>query len=263
MRRILLLFGLVVLVAGTVHAQDNYEIQVYGSETVPPKTTMVELHSNYTISGFKTYQEGVAPDNHAEHETVEITTGLNDWAEVGFYIFTSSRDGMGLQWVGDHIRPRVRVPPSWHWPVGVSISNEIGYQRALFSTDTWTWQINPIVDQQTGRWYWSINTILNRSWHGQSVNQGVTFNPAAKISYDITKKVAAGVEYYANYGQLGDFLPLHDQQQQIFPVVDLYVSPKWEFNFGAGIGPTASTEHWIVKAIVGRYFSWGRTKATD
>ena len=30
-------------------AQDNYEIQVYGSETVPTGKTMVELHSNYTI----------------------------------------------------------------------------------------------------------------------------------------------------------------------------------------------------------------------
>src|SRR5947207_11497312 len=29
-------------------AQDNYEIQVYGSETVPAGATMVELHSNIT-----------------------------------------------------------------------------------------------------------------------------------------------------------------------------------------------------------------------
>jgi hypothetical protein len=32
-------------------AQDNYEIQVYGSETVPAGSTMVELHSNYTFRG--------------------------------------------------------------------------------------------------------------------------------------------------------------------------------------------------------------------
>jgi hypothetical protein len=57
-------------------AQDNYEIQVYGSVTV-------------------------APGHH--------------W-----------------YWVGDHIRPRIRVPESWHWPVGVSLSNEIGYQRREF-----------------------------------------------------------------------------------------------------------------------------------
>lgn len=32
-------------------AQDNYEIQVYGSDTVAPKTTMLELHSNFTAEG--------------------------------------------------------------------------------------------------------------------------------------------------------------------------------------------------------------------
>ena len=36
-----------------IHAQDNYEIQVYGSDTVAPRHTMVELHSNITLSGFK------------------------------------------------------------------------------------------------------------------------------------------------------------------------------------------------------------------
>jgi hypothetical protein len=34
-------------------AQDNYEIQVYGSDTVAPKTTMLELHSNFTVDGSK------------------------------------------------------------------------------------------------------------------------------------------------------------------------------------------------------------------
>lgn len=51
----------------------------------------------------------------------------------------SEQNGYGVQWVGDHIRPRVRVPTSWHWPVGVSLSTEIGYQRPVYSLDTWTW----------------------------------------------------------------------------------------------------------------------------
>ena len=32
-------------------AQANYEIQVYGAETVAPQTLMVELHSNFTVQG--------------------------------------------------------------------------------------------------------------------------------------------------------------------------------------------------------------------
>ena len=46
---LVLFFGL--LPPCLAHAQGNYEIQVYGADTVAPKNLMVELHSNYTIKG--------------------------------------------------------------------------------------------------------------------------------------------------------------------------------------------------------------------
>jgi hypothetical protein len=259
-RFLVIFFSLAVLRA---HAQGNYEIQVYGAPTVAPRTTMVELHSNFTVQGQRHEINGVYPTNHQLHETVEITTGISNWAEVGFYIFTSAQSGHGVQWVGDHIRPRVRVPDSWHWPVGVSLSTEIGYQRAVYSPDTWTWEIRPIVDKSSGRWYFAVNPALERTWHGPGVAQGVGFAPAAKISYDFTKVISGGFEYYADYGRLGDFYTLHDQQQQIFAVTDLNVSPKWEINIGVGIGPTAATDHLIIKGILGRRFDWGRRSAVE
>jgi hypothetical protein len=253
---------LVVFLAVPCPAQDNYEIQVYGSDTVPPQSTMVELHSNFTVDGSeplpgsnKTAEE-LYPTNHALHETVEITTGLNDWSELGFYIFTSEKSGYGIQWVGSHIRPRVRAPDRWHWPVGVSLSAEFGYQRPVFATDTWTLELRPIIDKQIGRWYLATNLALDRSFHGQSVNQGVTFAPAGKISYDFTRVVSAGFEYYADYGEFIDPATLHNQQQQLFAVSDLNVSPKWEINFGVGLGPTSSTDRLIIKCILGRRFDW-------
>jgi hypothetical protein len=254
--------GLTFILFGSLHgvAQDNYEIQVYGSDTVPPQTTMVELHSNFTVEGSKSVIDGVFPTEHAEHETVEITHGFTDWFETGFYIFTTIQSDGGWQWVGDHIRPRVRVPESWHWPVGVSLSNEIGYQRRQFSTDTWTWEIRPIVDKQLGPWYMSVNPALERSWHGLTVNQGIVFAPDAKVSYEFTKRVAGGLEYYASYGSITGFLPLRQQEQQFFPAIDLDLGPSWEFNFGVGVGVTASTDHLIVKCIIGRRFSWPHKK---
>ena len=94
---------------------------------------MVELHSNFTPEGQKYVIDGVYPTNHQEHETMELTEGLNDWSEVGFYIFTSEQDGHGVQWVGDHIRPRVRVPDSWHWPVGRQL---VDRDRAISARST-------------------------------------------------------------------------------------------------------------------------------
>lgn len=47
--------------------------------------------------------------------------------------------------------------------------------------------------------------------------------------------------------------PLKDQQQQQFvPSIDFEFGLQWEFNFGAGIGATRSTDHLIVKCIIGR-----------
>jgi hypothetical protein len=259
----LLVIVWVLLVARIAPAQGNYEIQVYGADTVPPKNLMIELHSNYTLTGQTKAIDGLYPTNHQEHETLELTQGINDWAEVGFYVFTSEQDGHGVQWVGDHIRPRVRAPDRWHLPVGLSLSTEIGYQRDVYSKDTWTWEIRPIIDKTAGRFYFAFNPALERTLHGPDVNQGLGFSPAIKLSYDVTAKISCGFEYYADYGRLGAFDSLRQQQQQIFAVTDLNVSPKWEINFGVGLGPTAATDHLIVKGILGRRFDWKRKSVVD
>jgi outer membrane putative beta-barrel porin/alpha-amylase len=260
LRHVLLLAIAVAAATLNIAAQDNYEIQVYGYDTVAPAHTMVELHSNFTVDGSRTVVDGVQPTNHAEHETVEITQGFTGWFETGFYIFTTIQPDSGWQWVGDHIRPRFRVPESWHWPVGVSLSNEIGYQRRSYSADTWTWEIRPIVDRKLGHWYLSFNPTLDRSWHGESVHKGVEFSPNAKVSFDFTKRIAGGLEYYASYGPVTGFDPLREQQQQIVPAIDIDFGPQWEFNFGVGVGMTKATDHLLVKCIVGRRFDWHRAK---
>lgn len=252
------LVSLCLIASSRLFAQENYEIQVYGSETAPAKTTMVELHSNFTIQGSTTPQDGVTPTQHAMHETLELTQGFTPWFETGFYVFTSITGSNGWDWVGSHIRPRVRAPESWHWPVGVSLSTEFGYQRRNYSTTTWDWEIRPIVDKQMGRFYWAFNPAFDKGFTGPPHDKAWTFAPAAKVSWNFTKVIAGGLEYYGSFGPVANIDPFHDQQQAIYPVIDLDVSPKWEINFGPGVGFTAGTDHWLFKTIIGRRFSWGR-----
>lgn len=247
-------FSLSLLVAtpSASSAQDNYEIQVYGSETVPQGHTMFELHSNFTFEGKRDPSDGTFPDDHAEHETVEITHGFNSWFETGFYFFTSERSGQGFQWVGDHIRPRVRVPESWHWPVGVSLSQEIGYQRRQFSPATWSYELRPIIDKKVGRWYASLNPTLERALRGPGVDERFEFSPNVAIAYDVNKLVNLAGEYYGAMGPLGALDPIAEQEHQVFGAVNLNFSPNWEFNFGYGVGLTGATDHTVVKMILGR-----------
>jgi hypothetical protein len=142
--------------------------------------------------------------------------------------------------------------------VNVSLSTEIGYQRRAYSTDTWTWEIRPILDKQLNRWYLAFNPALERSFHGLSVGRGVEFAPSVKVGYDITKRVSAGFEYYGAMGSLTGFDPLAQQQQAIMPAIDVNFGPNWEFNFATGIGMTGGTDHLLVKMIVGRRLKLGR-----
>ncbi|HEX3878560.1 MAG TPA: hypothetical protein VHW24_16335 [Bryobacteraceae bacterium] len=245
-----------IFVCSLLQAQGNYEVQVYGSELVTPKATMVELHSNFTASGEKATINGVLPTNHAEHETLEITHGFNEWFECGFYQFTSIQADGTWMWVGSHIRPRFAIPERYGLPVGVSISNEIGYQRPNFSGDTWTWEIRPIVDKKIGRTYLAFNPTVDKSFHGPEAHRGYEFSPNFKVSYDVTKRVALGVEYYGSLGPITGFDPLHDQEQQIVPAADIDFGKNWEFNFGVGVGTTSATDHLLIKAILGYRFNY-------
>ncbi len=247
------------VLARPCRAQDNYEIQVYGSDLVDPGTTMVELHSNFTFDGTTQVENGFLPTNHQLHETVEITHGFTDYFETGFYIFTAYTPGHGYQWAGDHIRPRFSIPARWHWPVGLSVSNEIGYARPIFAFNTWTWEIRPIIDKQMGRFYWSFNPAMDRSFRGPDSNKGLIFSPDATVTFNVTHLVNVGVEYYSSLGDITGFDPLYEQSHQIFPVINLNFSPKWEFNAGLGWGLTRvgdNRDHLIYKMILGRHFNF-------
>lgn len=241
--------------AGPAAAQGNFEIQVYGSETTAPGTWMVELHSNAAIQGTTSQNAGpIRPTQDAVHETLEVTRGWTPWFETGGYLFTSIQQDQGWEWVGVHLRPRVRVPEDWGWPVGLGLSVEVGYQQSTYSLDTWTIEIRPIIDKQIGRWYFAFNPVLDQSLKGPGTHTGIEFSPQAKVSYDLTKVVSTGIEYYGGLGPVGSFLPASQQQQLLFAVADLNLDPKWEINFGVGVGLTHDSDGLIIKLILGRRF---------
>jgi len=249
-----LILSFLLLISCLVKAQDNYEIQVYGAETVDPGHTMVELHSNYTANGLKTIMDGQLPDNHEEHETVEITHGWTPWFETGFYFFNSIGSDGRTAYVGSHIRPRFRAPETWNWPVGVSISTEFGYQKRAFSSNTCTLEIRPIIDKKIDKVYLAFNPTLDQSYAGPDEHRGLIYSPNIKGSYDVSKVVALGLEYYGSTGPVFRPDPFQKQVQQLFVATDLNYNQDWEYNGGIGTGFTNSTEKLIFKIIIGRRF---------
>lgn len=250
----LLLLSLAAAVAAPVRAQENYEIQVYPSKTADSHATLFELHSNFTGSGHPAFG-GVRSTTHAMHETIEITHGFSDVFELGFYLFASENPGSGLGFVGTHIRPRVRAPESWKLPVALSLSTEFGPTRRQYDQNELGIEVRPIIDQTAGRLYWAFNPNVEWAMKGPDAGRGVNgmnFNPNMKLSWQAHPKFAFGAEYFGTTGSLTRIAPSAEQSHMLYPSIDLFLSPDWEFNAGYGVRVSGVGDQNIVKLILGR-----------
>jgi hypothetical protein len=251
---------ILIIYPGSPLAQNNYEIQVYASQTQTRGSTMFELHSNYTFNGSTQIVNGVLPSNHSLHETVEITTGITNVFETGVYLFTNYTPGYGYQVVGMHLRPRVMVPTDWGVPVGLSLSMEIGYQKPAYADDEWSLEIRPIIDKQWDRFYASLNPTFGIALRSNYNNSVPTFEPNVKLSYAVWKNTALGIEYYGDMGPVTNFDQGPQQNHALFIAYDLLNNVNWELNIGAGFGLTPATDPFVFKIITGRRIKWKKSK---
>ncbi len=255
MKQLCCLFTL-LLINVLAHSQENYEIQVYGSQTQQKNSTIFELHSNFTFVGEKNVIKGVRPSYHSLHETVEITHGAGDNFELGFYLFTNYTPHYGYQIVGTHIRPRIMAPLRWNLPVGLSLSSEIGYQRPQYSDETWNIEVRPIIDKQWNKLYISFNPTFGIGLKSIDNSHVPAFEPNIKANYAFFKNAALGIEYYGGLGAVNAFEKGSAQSHGVFATYDLINNKHWELNTGVGFGLTPATDSFIIKILVGRRIFW-------
>ena len=244
-----LFLSLILLVPAIVFAQADNEIQVYASPTVGDKLTIFELHSNYTFKGPKDL-----PDPKSAHylnESLEITHGFGNNFEMGLYIFTTYTPDGRYEYLGSHVRPRITAPQSWNWKVGASLSAEFGFFRQSSNQPFyWEGEIRPVIDKTIDRWYFSINPNMDFVLNGDNKHFG--FGPQIKTVYTIQQKIGVGFEYYTSIGNFQKIDPINEEEHLLGPMIDLYLSPKWEFNGGFLFGLTPNSNQQILKILIGR-----------
>ena len=236
-------------------AQDLFEIQVYPYLTVPKGRTMVEVHTNHFSAGTVETPPGEFPLDRQSHATLEVTHGFTNYFEcAGYFVTAAHVPGEGTRVVGARIRPRMRFRETPNLFFNISLSFEFGFQSSEFEANTRTLEIRPILEHEDGRLYLSINPVVAAALEGPDAGSGPDFEPSVKFAWNVTKIIAAGVEYYASTGAINDFVPRHEQWHLIVPTIDFEVSPDWELNIGIGRGLTGATAHWVVKSIIGYRF---------
>jgi len=245
---------ILILATATARAQDAFEIQVYEYETVPKGMWNLETHVNYTGRGTRLFEGTVAPTQNQFHLTFELTRGLTDHFEMAGYLVLAHRPGGGYEYAGWRLRPRVSLPESWHLPVDISISGEVGFPRNIYEENSVTLEIRPIIEKKLGRWQLDFNPVIARALRGPGTKDGWEFEPGARFAYEVHKRLDLSLEYYGATGPLGHPLPGEEQVHQFYPGGDLKLSENVVWNFGIGVGATPAGNRLVYKSRIGILF---------
>src|SRR5262249_52014330 len=159
--------------------------------------------------------------------------------------------GVGYEFAGWRLRPRVRLPKSWGLPVDVSVSAEFGFPQRRFEENPMTLEIRSVIEKKIGRFQIDINPIFERALRGPGTKEGWVFGPGARLGYELNRRLDLSLEYYSEIGPLGNLLPVDRQAHLFFPGGDLNLSPNVTVNFGVGFGVTKVGNRLIYKMRIG------------
>ena len=190
-----------VLAADQVHD----EIQVYNAEIAEVGQWTYEQHFNYAAVG-QTQPEvpGGFSSNRSLQGTPEFAYGITDWWEGGFYIpFAVDSSGQLLS-DGAKIRSLFVVPDAAKRSFFYGVNFELGYEMPRFASSPWGLEIRPIVGVRNSQWEFIVNPIVDVSF---GAGGEADFAPALRLARNLGNDWYVGVEYYGDFGKIGDFLP--------------------------------------------------------
>ena len=250
-----LLVGAAIMVAPMLSPalaadQVHDEIQVYNAEIAEVGQWTIQQHLNYAVTGQQQSEiPGGFTSNHALQGTPEFAYGITDWWEIGFYLPFAAESSQLLS-NGAKIRNLFVVPDAAKRNFFYGINFELSYEMPRFSSKPWGLEIRPIIGVRNSEWEFIVNPIVDLSF---GAGGEADFAPAVRLARNLGQDRYVGLEYYADLGKIGDFLPPNEQSHQLFAVTDFKVSTI-DVELGAGYGFTPGSDRFVLKAILGYAF---------
>ena len=245
-----LLTAALAWVAFAEPAKATDEIQVYNAGIAAPGQFTIQQHLNYVGLGLKQPPfPGGLVSNGSLNGTPEFAYGVADWWEVGLYLPFAIQD---QQFLSDAFKLRTLfvLPQADKRDVFYGVNFEFSNTTPKFSQSRFELEIRPIIGVRNAGWEFIVNPIVDLGFgkYGEA-----DFAPAARLARKLGPDLFAGLEYYADFGQIGHFGKLADEQHTLFAVTDFKLGV-FSVDLGVGYGLTPASDRFVIKTIVGYAF---------
>ncbi len=229
------------------------EIQVYVDDLSPVGGGGVDIHNNYVPSSSAVAEySGQQTPEHVYRLTPEFYYGYSKTTELGLYVLGTDSTAFGPQYAGVKIRIKYIAPHDEKQGMFWGGNLEVGDTRRLVSEVPWNVELKGIVGLRAGSWLLAANTNLDRAAPGY--RSPTTFDLDLKVARAVSSVTQLGFESYTDLLSVGCCVP-HRPERSVYAVIDTALGAA-DLNAGIGRGLTASTDGWILKAIIG--FRFGR-----
>jgi hypothetical protein len=239
-----------LLLASGEAARATDEIQVYNAGIAAIGQLTIQQHLNYVALGQKDPPfPGGIPSHNSLNGTPEFAYGMTEWWELGLYLPFSVQN---QQFLSDAFKLRTLFvsPNAADRSFFYGVNFELGYEMPRFAQTRFGLEIRPIIGIRNAEYEFIVNPIVDVGFgrYGE-----VDFTPAARVARKFGNDLFAGFEYYADFGEIGNFKKLSDQSHTLFAATDFKVGD-FGVNFGVGYGLTPASDRLVVKTIVGYAF---------
>lgn len=245
-------FFLLLLAAPVASFAQTDEIKVYDAEIAEKGVFNLTIHSNFTpIGRTAPAYSGAMIANDSENGAAELAYGVTDWFEQGLYLpvysFYSVNHGSTID--GFKIRELFVRPHAAEHEFFYGLNFEFSVNALYWEPRRITSELRPIIGTHFHHWDVIFNPILDTGYTGGFGN--LAFNPATRVAYNLNDKWAIAAEEYSGFGPLHDFLPVHDQFQEVWATFD-HNSKIVNIEAGIGVGVTSGADRLTLKLMVSR-----------
>lgn len=231
-------------------ARATDEIQVYNAGIAAVGQLTIQQHLNYVALGLKDPPfPGGLVSNHSLNGTPEFAYGVTDWWEVGLYLPFAVQDHKFLS-DAFKLRTLFVTPHADQRDFFYGINLEFSNTTPPFAQTRFTLEVRPIIGVRNADYEFIVNPIIDA---GFGKLGELDFAPAARLARKVAPDTYLGLEYYADFGEIGNFPKFADQQHTLFLVTDFKLGV-FNVDFGVGYGLTSSSDRWVIKTILGYAF---------
>jgi len=250
MRKFLVVVFVTALgIQSRAEAQQGYEFEVYGTQVKQPGAVEIELNTNYVASGPRLVDAELFPTHRMLRSSLELSAGLTNYLEASLYVLGARRSDGHSAYVGNRLRLTAAVPADFGLPIGLGITQEIGYSRPGFAEDKWSYELSPMVSARWSSLSFVINPSLERAV-GTPGPHSIEFEPKGKIAREFGDEGSVALEYYSSLGPIRALDPSSEQIHQVFASFEKELSHRWEFALSFGRGLTAASDRNVIATRV-------------